>query len=68
MSYGQVSPQLADDQIRKVIYYCSHCGEDMGGAKRALCDGCSTKSKREEMDKNNKEINPSFVCRYCLFN
>ena len=48
---------LEDAQIRKVIYYCSHCGEDLGGKKRLYCDFCLKITNRKEMDENNAQLN-----------
>ena len=51
---------------------CMHCkgnvqtvAGDGAKVKGKLCRYCSTKEKREAMDKVNKEINPNFHCKFC---
>ena len=48
----------------KKIYICVHCSEEIGSHKN-FCKNCETASLRKEMDKNNKEINPNYLCRVC---
>jgi len=47
------------------IQICTHCHESMGSSKAIHCKNCKTAEQRREMDKNNKDINPNFVCHEC---
>jgi hypothetical protein len=47
------------------IHLCYHCEKVCAGKQ---CNNCSTKEKRAEMDKVNKEIKPDYVCKVCDLN
>jgi recombinational DNA repair protein RecR len=43
------------------IQICQHCADTTGSR---FCQKCSTPEKRNEVDKNNFENNPAFLCKY----
>jgi hypothetical protein len=44
------------------IHLCRHCNNECSGH---WCKYCSKVEQRKEMDKENKKINPNFICKIC---
>jgi hypothetical protein len=46
----------------KSVKLCRHCDIECGGH---WCKNCGKAEDRREMDKENKKIDPNFVCKVC---
>ncbi len=46
----------------KSIHLCRHCSKECTGH---WCKDCTKADDRREMDKENRKLDPNFVCKVC---
>lgn len=66
LTFQQANEGSADNAaLLPKFYHCTHCGEFVGKTMKLFCGECGTAKGRQEMCKENKQINPNWKCKMC---